>query len=74
MKKMTRMTFLDEGKVLSYAHLQIPPEGFDTPLDLAMVEIEKGPKLVCWTDKALKIDDRVKISFDRGIFRCDSLP
>jgi len=69
-KPMNRASFPDEGKVLSYTRLQVPPEGFNAPLDIVMVEIDTGPKLVCWTDSSLEVDQRVRVFSDQGMLRC----
>jgi uncharacterized OB-fold protein len=69
-KMMEQKEFSNEGKVLSYTRLQVPPEGFDTPLDIVMVEIDKGPKLICWTESELAIDQRVEVYSDQNMFKC----
>jgi len=69
-KRMIPKEFLDEGIVLSFTRLQIPPEGFLAPLDLVMVELDEGPKLVCWTDSELKVDQKVRIYTEGEIMRC----
>ena len=32
----------DEGAILSYSVLEMPPEGFDSPLLLALIELDEG--------------------------------
>jgi uncharacterized OB-fold protein len=71
-KRMSPRIFFDEGKVLSYVKLDVPPEHTETPMDLVMVEIDNGPKIVCWADFPLKADQRVKIVSERGILVCRS--
>lgn len=70
---MSSVKYPDEGIVLSYTRLQIPPNGFAAPLDLVMVEIDDGPKLVCWTDTPLEIDQRVRVLTEEGLLRCRPL-
>lgn len=61
----------DEGSVLSFTRLQAMPEGLKEPHDLALVGIDKGPKLVCWTTATLKEADRVAITEVNGKFLCE---
>lgn len=60
----------DEGHVLSFERLQVIPEGLAEPYNMALVEIVKGPKLVCWTSKTLTIDDQVRIVEQNGKYFC----
>jgi uncharacterized OB-fold protein len=69
---MEQRKFFDEGKVLSYVSLKVQPEDHAQPMDLVMVEIDNGPKLVCWTSESLKADQRIKVYMDGAIIRCRS--
>jgi len=60
----------DVGLVQSFTHLQVLPEGLKEPHDLALVGIEKGPKVVCWTKSALKEGDKVTIADIGGKYFC----
>ena len=60
----------DEGRVLSFTSLQAVPEGLKEPHNLALVGIEKGPKLVCWTTATLNEDDLVTIADVAGKYFC----
>ncbi len=60
----------DEGTVLSFTRLQAMPEGLEDPYNLALVVVQKGPKLVCWTSVTLKEEDRVSITERNGKFFC----
>jgi uncharacterized OB-fold protein len=60
----------DEGKVLSFTRLQTIPEGLKDPHNLALVAIENGPKLICWTPGTLKENDSVKIVEQKGTMLC----
>lgn len=60
----------DEGKVLSFTRLQAVPEGLQDPYNMVLVEIEDGPKLVCWTSGTLKEKDEVSISEVKGKYIC----
>ena len=71
-RSMEQRKFFDEGKVLSYVSLKVQPENHKEPLDLVMVEIDNGPKLVCWTDEPLKADQRIMVYLDGDIIRCRS--
>jgi len=69
-KRMSPRKFFDEGKVLSFVKLGVSPENSKAPMNLVMVEIDNGPKLVCWTDALLKADQRVKVSSEGGLLLC----
>jgi uncharacterized OB-fold protein len=60
----------DEGKVLSFTRLQAIPEGLSDPYNLALVSIERGPKVVCWTSGTLKENDEVLIVEQKGKYLC----
>ena len=70
-KKMKPSEWPDEGKVLSFTRLQAIPEGSKDPYDLALVAIDNGPKLICWTSSTLKEDDSVTIVDQKGTMFCD---
>ncbi|MGQ9587404.1 MAG: hypothetical protein ACUVT7_03355 [Thermoplasmata archaeon] len=67
---MRQSEWPDEGKVLSFSRLQVIPEGFKTPHNLALVEIPRGPKLVCWTPGLLRVDDCVTVTEQNGKYLC----
>ncbi|MBN1678431.1 MAG: hypothetical protein JW880_07830 [Candidatus Thermoplasmatota archaeon] len=69
-RQMTSGDWPDEGRVLSFARLQAVPEGLQDPYDMALVEIEDGPKLVCWSSCILKEKDEVSISKVEGKYIC----
>ncbi len=60
----------NEGRVLSFTQLQAVPEGLSDPYNLALVAVEKGPKLVCWTSGTLKENDEVSITEINGKYLC----
>jgi uncharacterized OB-fold protein len=60
----------NEGKVLSFTRLQAIPEGLKDPYNLALVAIENGPKLICWTSGTLKENDLVTIVEQKGNMFC----
>ncbi|HEX7392425.1 MAG TPA: hypothetical protein VF374_05680 [Thermoplasmata archaeon] len=64
----------DEGKVLSFTRLQAIPEGLQDPYNLALVSIEDGPKIVCWTSGTLKADDEVAVTEAKGKLLCSLKP
>jgi len=68
---MTRKEFPDYGKVLSYVKLGVLPEGLQTAMNLAMVEIVDGPQLPCWTTSQLSIGEYVKVFLEDESFRCE---
>jgi len=60
----------DEGKVLSFTRLQAIPEGLKDRYNLALVAIEKGPKLTCWTLGTLTENESVTIVEQHGNVFC----
>lgn len=58
----------NRGVVQSYTTLQMPPEGFEAPLSLALVELEKGVLILCLANEQfwspLNIGDQVEIQVD----------
>lgn len=65
--------FSDEGKVLSFIQLGILPEHHEKPENLVMVEIDDGPKLICWADDNLAEGQRVRVSFEDGLIICKGI-
>jgi len=58
----------NEGEVLSFTELLKPPEGFDSPLKMALVELEFGAIVLCLGgddfNSTVDIGSRVNLSFD----------
>jgi len=58
----------NEGEVLSFTELHKPPEGFDPPLKMALVELEHGAAVLCLGEEnfasTVEIGSRVKLTFD----------
>ncbi|MHA1926989.1 MAG: Zn-ribbon domain-containing OB-fold protein [Candidatus Thorarchaeota archaeon] len=52
----------NNGKVLSYTILHMPPEGFEPPVMLGLVELERDTITLCLGDKALI--DQIEIGSD----------
>lgn len=68
-----------EGTVASFTTLQMPPEGFEPPLMMALVELEYGAVVLCLAKdndlSTLEIGDSVILSLDseeRFLFNLDS--
>lgn len=72
-KTMSPQEFLDSGRVLSYVKLGVFPEKRNYPMDLVMVELLDGPKIVCWTNSEISKDQVVRIKTEDGILRCEPL-
>ena len=56
--KSTRSNVVElnnEGKVLSFTELHLPPEGFTPPMKMALVELEFGAVVLCLGEE--DIDD-----------------
>lgn len=58
----------NEGKVLSFTELHKPPDGFDSPLKMALVELDYGSVVLCLGaedfDSQVEIGSLVKLSYD----------
>jgi uncharacterized OB-fold protein len=68
-----------QGLVVSFTTLQMPPEGFNPPLTMALVELEHGAIVLCLAKdqdtSSLEIGARVTLSLDseeRLQFQTDS--
>jgi uncharacterized OB-fold protein len=60
---MTPIELGDDAVLLTYTILHTVPEGFKAPINLALVELEQGPKLLCSckNEKDLVIGKKGKI-------------
>ncbi|RDE12903.1 MAG: hypothetical protein C4K49_09325 [Candidatus Thorarchaeota archaeon] len=70
---MSQITVGEEGTVLSYTLSQMPPEGFDPPILLALVQLQHNAVVLCLGNpedsSRIQIDKRVKVlSGDDGRF------
>ena len=58
----------NHGTVVSHTTLQMPPEGFEPPLTMALVELEYGAIALCLVkdqnESRINIGDRVFLSLD----------
>ncbi len=56
------------GEVISYTSLERPPEGFDPPVVLALVQVKEGATILCIGTRdeleGTKIGSRVSIDMD----------
>lgn len=73
-KRLESAEWPDEGKVLSFTRLQAVPEGLTDPYNLALVAVNRGPKLICWTSKTLREDDIVTVVEQKGKYLCSLKP
>jgi uncharacterized OB-fold protein len=69
-KQMMPADWTDQGRVLSFTYLKAVPEGLPDPYNLALVEIEDGPKITCWTSGRLEKDDIVVVTQHDGKYVC----
>jgi len=46
-KSMTSIELNNDAEILTYTTLYTVPEGFNAPIFLVLVELEKGVKLLC---------------------------
>ena len=60
---MTPTTLAGVGEIVSFTTLHAAPEGFRSPLNIAIVELEGGARFVCHGDetRGIKIGSRVAI-------------
>ena len=61
----------NEGRVLSFTKLDAVPEGLKERYNLALVGIDKGPRLVCWSKSTLNDNEVVTISDVSGKYFCN---
>ena len=70
-REMKTSEWQEKGKVLSFVELQVTPQGFENPHNMALVEIEEdGPKIICWTADKLNDDEEVVVSESNGRYLC----
>ncbi len=69
--KSTRSNVVElnnEGKVLSFTELHMPPEGFTPPMKMALVELEFGAVVLCLgeddIDFEVEIGSQVELTYD----------
>jgi uncharacterized OB-fold protein len=65
-KMMTSIKLGNDAMVISYTTVYTVPEGFNPPIFLVLVELEKGAKLLCEckNDSYLEIGKKGKIVFE----------
>ena len=65
---MVSLELKGQGTVVSFTALQMPPEGFNPPLIMALIELEHKAVVLCLArekDASMpKIGDHVEISLD----------
>ena len=65
--KLTTVELGEEGILLSYTILQMPPEGFQPPVILGLVELD-GPSILCLGEQdildRLEIGSKVVVHLD----------
>ncbi|MHA1864832.1 MAG: Zn-ribbon domain-containing OB-fold protein [Candidatus Thorarchaeota archaeon] len=58
----------NEGKVLSFTELHMPPDGFTPPMMMALVELEFGAVVLCLgeddNDSVVEIGSQVELTVD----------
>ena len=69
-KAMKPAEWPDEGEIVSFAALQVMPEGLKEPYNMVLVSVSKGPKIICWVSKNLRVGDVVTISERDGKYFC----
>ncbi len=65
---MDSLELNNQATVISYTTLQMPPEGFEPPLTIALVKLEYGAIALCLAknqnESRVNIGDRVNLSLD----------
>jgi len=65
---MERLELPNRGTVQSYTTLQMPPEGFQAPLSMALVELDHGALILCLArdtaESTVRIGDQVEVTID----------
>ncbi len=58
----------NDGKVISFTELHMPPEGFTPPMKMALVELEFGAVVLCLgeddIDFEVEIGSQVELTYD----------
>lgn len=72
-KQMKPADWEDKGKVLSFTYLNAIPEGLSDLYNIALVEVEDGPKMVCWISGTVEENDVVVITQRDGKYICSPL-
>lgn len=75
-RKMTKETEIDNlGRILTYTILHIPPEGFPSPLYLAIVELRHKVRIFCAAreESGLVLGQRVIIDELEGKYYCSPI-
>jgi hypothetical protein len=72
---MTPTTVPGVGEIVSYTTLHSPPEGFRSPLPIALVELEGGARFVCHggRTRSIRIGSRVGIEAVGDVYYFSSL-
>jgi uncharacterized OB-fold protein len=69
----------NKGHIVSFTVARMPPEGFEAPLKMALIELDQGAVVLCLSqdedESDLSIDARVEITLDaEERFRYHLLP
>jgi uncharacterized OB-fold protein len=74
-KPMMDGEFQNVGKILTYTTLHSPPEGFEGPIRLCMVELEGAAHLLCSfeDEKDLDIGMQVRVKKENDLYFCESM-
>lgn len=72
-KPMKVAEFSDSGKILTHTTLHAPPEGFEGPIRLCMVELEGGAHLLCGYEgeEDLDVGVQVKVKKRNDLYFCE---
>jgi uncharacterized OB-fold protein len=70
---MKNAEFENLGSILTYTTLHAPPEGFEGPIRIAMVELKEGAHLVCSVKghRDMSIGDDVTVQSEGELYFCE---
>ncbi len=65
-ESMESIVLDSKGVVTSHTRLHTPPQGFSTPVDLSLVQLERGAIILCLaeSDEEVHIGSSVEITLD----------
>ena len=66
---MTKKMLSDDGAILSYSVLEMPPEGFESPLLLALVELDEGAVVLSMGNPKNIVDVKIgaKVNLNKDV-------
>jgi uncharacterized OB-fold protein len=74
-KRTTDMEFESKGTILTHTTLHAPPQGFEGPIRLALVELGEKANLMCTIkgEKDVNIGEEVLVGSEGDMYFCEPL-